>query len=156
MRQMRNRRKKPSRAAVEARATVISDDIFAGRSVRQASSNTQKIPEGDGRYRTTYSAKFYVVQLMGVWVNVSESAERTVHYRNRAKWVRFENKHYELKREENFKSFVGHFIQGGCYAYVGGKEVYTVKELNNIEEWPFIYISSSESLRIFNEMRRKA
>lgn len=92
---------------------------------------------------------------MGSWVHVSESAERSVQYRNRLKWVRFENREYELKNAERFKPLVGRLIQGGCYAYVGSKTVYTVRELNKLIEQPFIYISSSEALKIFNDLRQR-
>jgi len=145
----------PTRAAVEARATMNSDDIFAGRSFWQYSSDTQELPEGDNRYRVTHSEKFYIVQLMGSWVHISESAERTVRYRNRLKWVTFEKKEYELRKAERFKPFVARFIQGGCYAHVGGKTVYTEKELNRLAAHPFIYIASSEALKIFNDLRQQ-
>lgn len=145
--------KVPTKAAIEARATTASDDVFAGRSFWQSSSDTQISPKGDQRYRVTYSEKFYVVQLIGTWLHVSESAERTVRYRNRLRWVRFENKEYELRNSNRFKQFLSRFIQGGCYAYVGGKEIHTEKELGKVESYPFIYIASSESLRIFNELR---
>jgi len=151
---MSSKPKKPTRAAVEARPTTISEDIFAGRSFWQWSSDEQQLPQGDNRHRVTHSTKFYVVQLIGYWVNVSESAERSVHYRNRLKWVRFENREYELRSADRFKAFLSRFIEGGCYAYIGGKEVHTLKELDRVEAYPFIYIASSESLRIFNELRK--
>jgi hypothetical protein len=109
---------------------------------------------GDNRYRVAHSAKFYIVQLMGTWVHVSESAQRTVQYRNQLKWVRFENREYQLKSEKEFKPFVGRFIQWGCYAHVGGKTVYTEREFKKLIEQPFIYISSSEALKIFDQLRR--
>jgi hypothetical protein len=152
---MTGKPKRPSKAAIEARPTLISDDIFAGRSFWQYTSDIQKLPEGDNRCRVTHSEKFYVVQLMGSWVHVSESAERSIEYRNRLKWVRFENKKYELRNANKFKSFVGRFVQGGCYAYVGGKEVHSEKAINRLIEQPFIYISSSEALRIFNDLRKR-
>ncbi len=106
--------RKPTRAEIESKPTKASDDIFAGRSFWQRSSDTQERPQGDSRYRVTHSVKFYVVQLMGSWVNVSESAERTVRYRNNARWVRFENKEYELRKAERFKPLLTRFIQGGA------------------------------------------
>jgi hypothetical protein len=147
--------KKPTKAACEARPTVISDDVFAGRSFWQVSSDVQEMPKGDQRYRVTHSAKFYVVHLMGTWLAVSESAERTVQYRNRLRWVRFENRDYQLRKAASFKAFMGRFIQGGCYAYVGGKHVDTEKELNLLIPQDFIYIAPSESMRIFNELRKR-
>ena len=119
--------KQPTRAAREARETIVSDDIFAGRSFSQTSSDTQQLPEGDNRYRVTKSAKFYVLQLMGSWVHVSESAERSIRYRNGLKWVTFEKREYQLRKAVDLKRFVGRFIQGGCYAHVGGKTVYSIK-----------------------------
>jgi hypothetical protein len=148
--------KKPTRAAVEARPSVISDDIFAGRKVRQMVSGEQALPVDDNRHRVTYSERFYVVQLMGTWVNVVESAERSVRYRNRLRWVTFENKEFELKRAEQFIPFVGRFIQFGCYAYIGGKEIHAEKALKKLVSQPFIYIASSESLSIFNDLKKQA
>lgn len=152
---MSMKRKAPTRAAIEARATIDTEDQLAGRSFWQHSSDTQEPPKGDNRYRVTHSAKFYVVQLIGTWVHVSESAERTVSYRNRLRWVRFENREYQLRGADKFKAFVGRFIQGGCYAYIGGKEVHTERELNKLQSEQFIYLASSEALKIFNDLRRK-
>lgn len=145
--------KKPTKAAINARATVISEDIFAGRTFVQPSSDIQELPKGDNRYRVSHSVKFYIVQLMGTWLHVSESAQRSVKYNNRLKWVRFENRDYELRSKNDFKAFIGRFIQGGCYAYIGSKAVYTQKELNKIEHQDFIYLSSSSALLIFNKLR---
>ena len=147
--------KSPTKAAIEARPTVVTDDVFAGRSFWQSSSESQEPPQGDNRYRVNRSAKFYVVQLIGTWVHISESAERTVRSRNGLRWVTFESKEYQLKRAEQFKPFIARFVQGGCYARVGGKEVETEKEVNKLAAHPFIYIASSEALRIFNEMWQK-
>ena len=147
-----DRRKVPG--AVEARPTLVSDDVSGGRSFWQYTSETQQPPKGDNRQRVTHSAKFYVVQLIGTWVNVSESAERTIHYRNRLRWVRFENREYQLRKSEHFKPFLRRFIQGGCYAYVGGKDLFSEHETENLQSEQFIYIASSEALKIFNELRR--
>lgn len=151
--EMRKKGRTVTRAAVETRATVVSDDIFGGRSIVQTTSEKQQLPTGDNRYRITHSEKFYIVQLMGSWVHVSESAERTVRYRNHLKWVRFENKEYQLRKAVSFKQFVSQFIQGGCYAYVGSKEVHTIKTLGKLEPQPFIYIAASEALKKFNDLR---
>jgi hypothetical protein len=148
--------KKPTKAAIEARPTIVSGDVFAGRTVWQTTSEEQMLPVGDNRYRVTQSERFYVVQLIGTWVNVRESAERSVRHRNRLRWVTFESKEYELKKAEQFMPFVGRFIQFGCYAYVGGKEIHTEKALKKLIEQPFIYIASSESLEIFNDLMKKA
>lgn len=147
--------KQPTRAARDARATIVSDDIFAGRSFSQTSSDTQQLPRGDNRYRVTKSAKFYVLQLMGSWVHVSESAERSIRYRNGLKWVTFEKREYQLRKAADLKRFVGRFIQGGCYAHVGGKTVYSIKELNRLVDQEFIYISSSAALKVFNELQAR-
>lgn len=147
--------KKPTKAAREAKATVVSDDVFAGRSFSQLSSDVQQLPEGDNRCRVTKSAKFYIVQLMGSWVHVSESAERSIRYRNGLKWVTFEKREYQLRKSIELKRLVGRFIQGGCYAHVGGKTVYSVKELNQLVDQEFIYLSSSAALKIFNELQAK-
>lgn len=143
------------RAAKETRATVQSDDVFGGRSFGQSSSDVQKKPEGDSRYRVNASAKFYVVQLIGSWVHISESAQRTIHYQNRLKYVRFENKQHQLRKATEFKGFVSRFINGGCYAYIGSKQVNTLGELGKVEAFPFIYIASSEALRKFNETKQE-
>lgn len=127
-----NKSRKPTRTEVEAKPTKVSDDIFCGRSFWQHSSDTQELPQGDNRYRVTHSVKFYVVQLIGTWVHVSESAERSVKYRANARWVRFENKEYELRKADRFKSILTRFLQGGCYAYIGSKQVNAVNELNLI------------------------
>lgn len=92
--------------SVDARPTIQSDDVRGGRSFWQYTSDTQLPPKGDNRERVTHSAKFYVIQLIGSWVNVSESAERTVRYRNRLRWVRFENREYELRKSELFNPFL--------------------------------------------------
>ena len=102
--------KKPTKAAREAKATIVSDDVFAGRSFSQLSSDVQQLPDGDNRYRVTKSAKFYIVQLMGSWVHVSESAERSIRYRNGLKWVTFEKREYQLRKSIKLKRLVGRFI----------------------------------------------
>lgn len=150
---MVERRKGPSRSTIEARPTVVPQDPIIDRFFWQYSSDTQRLPEGDNRYRVHHSAKFYVVQLIGAWLNVSEFAERKVTYRNRLRWVCFEKRDFELRKADRFKPFLTHFIQGGCYAYVGGKQVSTVRELNKMQEAEFIYIASAEALRVFNQVR---
>lgn len=146
--------KKSSKYGIgKIRPTLESEDIYADRSVWHMESGSQELPKGDNRHRKSFSVKFYLVQLIGEWVHVSESAERTVRSRSGLRWVTFENREYELKKAENFKEFVGRFIKGGCYARIGGKKVRNIKELNFIESQPFIYIASSESLRVFKEMQ---
>lgn len=151
---MAGNRKGSDLKAVQGRPTIVSDDVRGGRSFWQYTSDTQQPPKGDNRERVTHSAKFYVVQLIGTWVNVSESAERTVHYRNRLRWVRFENREYELRKSELFKPFLRKFLQGGCYAYVGGKDISSEREVEALRSEQFIYIASSEALKIFNELQR--
>lgn len=152
---MRHGKTTPTRGDLAARPTVKSDDQFAERSVRQRSSDTQHAPEGDNRYRVTPSAKFYVVQLMGAWVNVVESAERSVRSRNGLRWVTFEKREYQLRKADTFKPFVGRFLQLGCYAYVGGKQVDDEKAMREIESFRFIYIASTGALAKFNALRIK-
>ena len=82
------------------------------------------------------------------------SAERTVRSRNNLRWVTFENKEYELRKAATLKPFLARFVQGGCYAYVGGKLVERERELGSIDPHPFIYIASTAALRTFNEMRK--
>ena len=112
------------------------------------------MPEGDNRLRVNYSEKFYVVQLIGSWLHISESAERVVTFKKRLRWVRFESREYELRKAETFKPFVGRFIGMGCYAYVGTKQVDTVKQLNRLVEQPYIDIASSEALKTFQKLQR--
>jgi hypothetical protein len=144
----------PSRAELAARPTVAVDDQFAGRSVRQAASDQQQAPQGDNRYRVEPSTRFYLVQLIGTWVNVVETAERTVRSRNGLRWVTFERREYELRKAEGLKPLLSRFIQGGCYAYVGGKLIDSDRDLRSIIPHPFIYIASTAALRVFNEMRK--
>jgi hypothetical protein len=151
---MAGNRKSSDVGDVQARPTIVSEDVRGGRSFWQYTSDVQRPPKGDSRERVTHSAKFYVVQLIGTWVNVSESAERTVHYRNRSRWVRFENREYELRKSELLKPFLRRFIQGGCYAYVGGKDIHTEREVEALRSEQFIYIASSEALRIFKDLER--
>ena len=153
LRRMSKKARLPSRAELAARPTVAVDDQFAGRSVRQGASDLQQQPQGDNRYRVEHSIKFYVVQLIGTWVNIVESAERTVRARNNLRWVTFENKEYELRKADTLKPFLARFVQGGCYAYVGGKHIDTEREVGSITAHPYIYISSTAALKIFNEMR---
>ncbi|GAA4003992.1 hypothetical protein [Sphingomonas humi] len=150
---MPGKRKAPDAEVFQARPTVVSDDVRGGRSFWQYTSDTQQLPKGDKRERVTHSAKFYVVQLIGSWVNVSESAERTVHYRNRSRWVRFENREYELRKSETLKPLLLKFIRGGCYAYVGGKEVSSEREIEALRSEQFIYLASSEALKIFQSLK---
>ena len=152
---MSKKTRPPSRAELAARPTIAIDDQFAGRSVRQGATDHQQQPQGDNRYRVEHSTKFYVVQLIGTWVNIVESAERTVRSRNNLRWVTFETKEYELRKADTFKPFLSRFIQGGCYAYVGGKHIESEKEIRSVESHPFIYISSTAALKIFNDMRVK-
>ena len=144
----------PSRAELAARPTILSTDQFADRAVRQNLSDSQLHPEGDNRHRVERSAKFYVVQLIGTWINIVESAERVVRSRNNLRWVTFEANEYELRKADAFKPFVARFIQGGCYAYVGGKHIQREKDLAPLISFPFIYISSTAALQLFNNMRQ--
>lgn len=152
-RRMSKKTRPPSRAELAARPTIAIDDQFAGRSVRQGATDHQQHPQGDNRYRVEHSTKFYVVQLIGTWVNIVESAERTVRSRNNLRWVTFETKEYELRKADTFKPFLSRFIQGGCYAYVGGKHIESEKEMWGVEAHPFIYISSTVAMKVFNGMR---
>lgn len=151
---MTGKPKSPFQGSLAARPTALTDDQFANRTVRQGASDKQLHPQGDNRYRVEYSAKFYVVQLIGSWVNIVESAERTVKSRNGSRWITFEKKDYQLQRSENFKAFVGQFLQGGCYAYVGGKYIEREKHMRDIAPHPFIYITSTSALKAFTDMRR--
>lgn len=151
---MTGKTKSPFKNSLAARPTALTDDQFADRTVRQSSSDKQLHPQGDKRHRVEYSTKFYVVQLIGSWVNIAESAERTVKSRNAIRWVTFEKKEYHLQRAEKLKSFIGQFLQGGCYAYIGGKYIEREKQMRDIEPYPFIYITSTSALRVFTEMRR--
>lgn len=151
---MPRKTRSPSRAELAAGPTISSDDQFADRIVRQGWSDSQQHPRGDNRHRVEYSARFYVVQLIGTWANGVESAERTVRSRNNLRWITFETKEYELRKADTFKPFVARFLQGGCYAYLGGKLIDHERDMKAIESHPFIYISSTAALKIYNEMRQ--
>lgn len=151
---MRKGTRQPSRGELAARPTISSDDQFADRTVRQSLSETQQEPKSDNRHRVEHSAKFYVVQLIGTWVNISESAERSVRSRNGLRWITFETKEYELKKADAFKPFISRFLQLGCYAYVGGKQVDNERDMRSITPHRFIYISSTAALDVFNQMRQ--
>jgi len=146
--------KSPFKGSLAARPTAATEDHFADRTVRQGASDSQTPPQGDNRHRVEYSTKFYVVQLIGSWVNIVESAERTVKTRNAIRWVTFEKKDYQLQKAQNFKAFIDQFLQGGCYAYIGGVHVERARQMRNIEPHPFIYITSTAALKTFTEMRR--
>lgn len=125
--------KNPTRSAVASRPSVNSGELDAGRSIRHApSSDNQKMPNDDNRYRVSLSAKFYIVQLMGAWLHIDESAERTIKHGSGLRKVRFENKDYELRRAADFHPFVRRFVQFGCYAHIGGKTIYSEKEMKII------------------------
>ncbi|MCP5395810.1 MAG: hypothetical protein H6918_03595 [Sphingomonadaceae bacterium] len=151
----KNKSGTPSRAAVAARPSVVSEDLAAGRSIRHAaSSDTQAMPRGDERYRVSPSAKFYVVQLMGTWLHIDESAERSIKHGSGIQKVRFENKDYELRRASDFQSFVRRFLQFGCYAHIGGKTIDSENGMKQIIPQRFIYIASSEAWDRFEKMRK--
>jgi len=78
-----------------------------------------------------------------------------VRSRNNLRWVTFETNEYELRKSDTFNPFLSRFIQGGCYAYVGGKYIEIEKEMKGVDSHPFIYISSTAALKIFNDMRVK-
>ncbi len=148
---------KPTRAAVAARPNAASDDLAAGRSIQHAYSpnNIQIAPKDDNRYRVTPSAKFYIVQLMGIWLHIDESAERTIRHGSGLRKVRFENKDYELRRAADFQPFVRRFLQFGCYAHIGGKTVNSEKEMKKILPQNFIYVASSKAWEVFETMRKE-
>jgi hypothetical protein len=151
----KNGPEKSTRAAVASRPNVISEDLAAGRSIRHApQSNSQKLPENDNRHRISPSAKFYIVQLMGIWLHIDESAERTIKHGSGLRKVRFENKDYELRRAADFQPFVRRFLQFGCYAHVGGKTVNSEKEMKKILPQNFIYVASSKAWGVFENMRK--
>lgn len=146
----------PSQAAVAARPNLMSDDLAAGRAIRHApSSNSQILPKDDNRHRVSPSAKFYVVQLMGIWLHIDESAERTMRHGTGLRKVRFENKDYELRRAADFQPFVRRFLQFGCYAYIGGVTINSEKEMKKILPQSFIYLASSKAWEIFENMRKE-
>lgn len=152
----KNGTEKPTRAAVASRPNTVSEDLAAGRSIRHApSSNSQIMPENDNRHRISPSAKFYIVQLMGIWLHIDESAERTIKHGSGLRKVRFENKDYELRRAADFQPFVRRFLQFGCYAYIGGKTVNSEKEMKRILPQNFIYVASSKAWEVFENMRKE-
>jgi hypothetical protein len=151
----KNGPEKSTRAAVASRPNVISEDLAAGRSIRHApQSNSQKLPENDNRHRVSPSANFYIVQLMGIWLHIDESAERTIKHGSGLRKVRVENKDYELRRASDFQPFVRRFLQFGCYAYVGGKTVNSEKEMKKILPQNFIYVASSKAWDVFENLRK--
>ena len=148
---------KPTRAAMAARPNVVSDDLAAGRAIRHApSSKSQILPKDDNRHRVSPSAKFYIVQLMGIWLHIDESAERTIRHGTGLRKVRFENKDYELRRATEFQPFVRRFLQFGCYAYIGGVTINSEKEMKKILPQNFIYVASSKAWDIFETMRNES
>jgi hypothetical protein len=153
----KDKAKNPTRSAIASRPSVISEELDAGRSIRHAPSlNNQIIPKDDNRYRVSPSAKFYIVQLMGTWLHIDESAERTIKHGSGLRRVRFENKDYELRRATDFQPFVRRFLQFGCYAHIGGITIYSEKEMKKILPQNFIYVASSKAWEIFETMRNES
>ena len=152
----KDKTKSPTRSAVASRPNIISEELDGGRSIRQATrSDDQIMPEDDNRYRVSPSASFYIVQLMGAWLHIDESAERTIRHGSGLRKVRFENKEYELRRATAFQPFVRRFLQFGCWANIGGVEIYSEKEMKKILAQNFIYVASSKAWEVFETMRKE-
>jgi hypothetical protein len=145
---------RPTRLAVASRPSVVSAELDADRQIRHApTSDVQKLPENDNRYRVNPSAKFYIVQLMGEWLHIDEMAERTIRHGSGLRLVRFENQDFELRRAVDFLPFIRRFIQFGCYAHIGGKTIYSEKGMKGIVPDNFIYVASPAAWKIFERMR---
>ena len=129
-------------------------DASAGRSVLFRGGEKQVIPEKDNRYRVQDSVRFYVVQLGGTWVNVSEYGERVLHRANRQSYVTFERNKYQLRREADLKPLLAQYVESGAQVYVGGLTV-TAKTLEEIEPWPFIYIAPKAARDIYKDFVSK-
>jgi hypothetical protein len=127
---------------------MTDDDPQAGRTVWFRSSDGQLKPEGDNRYRVNASAKFYVVQLVGHFVNLSEYGERVIHRANRQSYVTFEGKRHQLRRSGLLKDTLKQFVEAGIPVYIGGLTVDS-KNLHKVEPWPFIYIAPKAAWAIF-------
>ena len=117
-------------------------DMMGGQSIwsRGSTEGKQLIPEGDNRYRQNFSEKFYVVQLVGTWVNVSEYAERVLHRKNRQSYVVFEGANHQLRPSRLLKPTLKQYTDVKCEIHNGGNDI-TNRNLDRLEPYPFIYIA---------------
>jgi hypothetical protein len=129
---------------------IDENDMMAGRTVWQnGSPEGEPIkPEGDNRHRVQDSLKFYVIQLVGTWVNVSEYGERVLQRQNRQSYVVFENARHQVRPENQFKAILKQFVDVDCPIHIGSLDV-TKDNLGEIEPFPFIYIAPKISYAAF-------
>ena len=131
-------------------AKIDDSSISGGRQVRQLGSarDTQEDPRTDNRYRVNDSVRFYVVQLCGTWVNVTETAQRVLKRRNRQSYVTFEGSEYQLRPATQFRDVLKSYTKYGADVHLLGLEV-TNKNLDAVVPWPFIWIVSKPAKMIF-------
>ena len=131
-------------------ANVDDNDIFGGRNVRGygSASEGQEAPRADNRYRVNDSVRFYVVQLCGTWVNVTETAQRVLKRKNRQSYVTFEGAEYQLRPASQFLDVLKSYTKYGADVHLLGLEV-THNNVDAVVPWPFIWIVPKAAKLIF-------
>lgn len=133
-------------------AKIDQDDLHAGRTVlHYGGDGTQTPPRTDNRHRVNDAVLFYVVQLCGSFVNVSESAQRVLLRANRTSFVTFEREKHQLRPATKFKAVIEQFTRYKCPVYMAGLDL-TAKTLQTIEPWPFIYIAPKIAWQAFQTL----
>jgi hypothetical protein len=131
-------------------AKVDDKSISGGRTVWQHGSagDGQEAPRTDNRYRVNDAVRFYVVQLCGTWVNVTETAQRVLKRKNRQSYVTFEGVEYQLKPATQFRDVLKTYTKHEATVHLLGMDV-TNGNLKDVESWPFIWIVSKPARLIF-------
>jgi hypothetical protein len=131
-------------------AKVNDSSLSGGRQVQQLGSATdgQEAPRTDNRYRVNDSVRFYVVQLCGTWVNVTETAQRVLKRKNRQSYVTFEGAEYQLRPATQFRDVLRTYTKHGADVHLLGMEV-TNKNLDEVDPWPFIWIEPKVAKQVF-------
>ncbi len=133
-------------------ARIDEDDLHGGRTViHYGGDGTQPPPRSDNRHRVNDAVLFYVVQVCGSFVNVSESAQRVLLRANRTSFVTFECEKHQLRPATQFKAVIEQYTRHKCPVYMADLYL-TAKTLQTIEPWPFIYIAPKIARQAFQAL----
>ncbi|OQW80562.1 MAG: hypothetical protein BVN32_01595 [Proteobacteria bacterium ST_bin14] len=131
---------------------IDDHDLHGGRAViHYGGDGTQTPPRSDNRQRVNDAVLFYVVQVCGSFVNVSESAQRVLFRVNRTSYVTFEREKHQLRPATQFKATIQQYTRHDCPVYMAGFDL-TAKRLQTIEPWPFIYIVPTIAWQAFQAL----
>lgn len=115
-------------------------------------ASEQRAPQGDERYRTNRSVRFYVGEVVCgsgecTWY-FNESAERVIYlFPDKVEKVVYKGRYYELLTPKSLKSIIRSQIKSGGYVHIGGKSISQSDADISYRAHPFINISSDADMK---------